>query len=356
MMEQTKRGLVPTGQIQEKFEFHLERYFPKCVVRSFVFPKAKTGKDAEASYGLDSSQLEIDFLADAAIAMTCTWNELAEKERKAFPGFVISIGTDTCVEAMTILKTMLGPDCPFSVIAVGSMKPMDDQDSDGLTNFKSAFHDLIDLHERGLSVVGLRVEGGLYEPLKTRKISDKLRSSFQGERIIDSQNGEIAKTADESKFRRTKPEDLQKPYTTAIPFRGADEVNFIKSTISKDPFRLENDVKNSDTKAILVEAYPSFTQAMKDLAAIERGAKGRPIFYVNQVLGGSVDQEYEVAKELVKRGVHPLSMTAECARARLNLAIRFFGNDQQKIVDFMTKSDEVEDLKKNTHKKVEAVL
>lgn len=356
MMDRTERGLVSEGQVQEKFEFHLERYFPKCIVRSFVFPKAKPTKDAEGSWGLDSSQMEIDFLSDAAIAMTCAWNDLTEEERKVFPGFVISIGTDTCVEAMSLLKTMLGPNCPFSVVAVGAMKPMEDQDSDGFANFKSSFHDLIDLHARGLSVIGLRVEGGLYEPTKTRKVADKLGNSFQGERIIDTEKGETAKTADDSKFRKRKPEDLHRPYTETVAFRGADEVDFIKSGISTNPFRLASSLSNSDAKAFLIGTYASFTQSMKDRVAISRGARGRPIFYVNQILGGSVDQDYEIAKELIKHGVYPLKMTAECARAKLNLAIRLFGDNHQKIIDYMTKSEEVEGLIKGVSDGVDNTL
>lgn len=337
MMESNEAGmLVPKGQIQDKFKQHVEVDHPDCVCQSFAFPRSKTTSDAAESYGIDSSQLEIDFIADIAIAMTCIWNDLTEKEKHQFAGFVITVGTDTCVEAMTILKTMLGPNCPFSVVAIGAMKPMEETGSDGLENFKSAYDDLLSLRERGLTTFGLRVEGGLYDPTKTRKISDKLHTSFQGEKLIDSTKNETAKTASAANFRATKNEDFAQPYLETKAFRGTDDVLFIKSTISKDPFRLTHEVMESDTQAILVETYPSLTQAMKDMQAILRGANGRPIFYVNQVLGGSVDQDYEVAHRLKEHGINVLDMTAETARAKINLALRLFGKDSQKIIDVVT--------------------
>ncbi|HBB02658.1 MAG: hypothetical protein US89_C0005G0071 [Candidatus Peregrinibacteria bacterium GW2011_GWF2_38_29] len=347
MMELKEQGLVPTGQIGSLFEKHLEKTFPDCACRSFVFPKAKITQGSEANYGIDSSQIEIDFIADVAIAMTCIWNELTEKERRSFAGFVVSMGTDTCVEVMTILKTMLGPDCPFSVVAVGAMKPIGVKGSDGKYNFKNAFRDLLTLRKRGLSVIGLRVEGGLYDPSKTRKISEKMNPSFQGEKLINSRTGETARTAKPDRFRKVSDEDFKKPYNKTRAFRGVDEVMTIKSSVSKDQFRLMREVRSSESQAILVETYASFTQAMKDLRAITNGAKGRPIFYVNQVLGGSIDQAYEVAHELKKHGIVPLAMTTETARAKLNLAIRLFGNDRQKIVDYM-EGKTIEDLQEGT--------
>lgn len=338
MMEHNSGVLVPTGTIEKHFEKHVEHAMPNCMVRSFSFPRAKNTMDAEGAYGVDSSQLEIDFIADVAIAMTCAWNELNEQERRAFAGFVVATGTDTCVEAITLLKLMLGPNCPFSVIAVAAMKPMEDEGSDGLENFRNAFQDLLKLRDRKLKVVGLRVDGGLFNPTKTRKFDDKLseKPTFQGEKYIDSIRRETAKTADEKTFQKVNDEDFGKPFTEAMVFRGTDEVLFVNSSMSKDPFRLAKSVRESDTKAILVETYASCTQAMKDLAAILSGANGRPIFYVNQVLGGSVNQSYEVAHELSRRGIHLIGMTEEAARAKINLAIRLFGNDSEKIVNFVT--------------------
>jgi len=337
MMEEKPQGLVPTGQIQQMFEDHVEEGQKNCMVRSFVFPQAKMTSESEANYGIDSSQIEIDVIADMAISMTCTWNNLSEKERRKFAGFVISIGTDTCVDTMSILKMMLGSECPFSVIAVGAMKPMLEAGSDGLTNFRSAFEDLLVLRERGLRVVGLRVEGGLYDPTETRKISDKLGSSFQGKKVIDSGLGEVAGSVNSDRFGKVREDDFKKSYDGTIAFRGVDEVEFVKSTVSKDPFGLEKAIKDSDAQAVLVETYPSFTQAMKDADAIMKGAEGRPIFYVNQVLGADVDQAYEVAKELSEKGIYPINMTAEAARAKINLAVRLFGKNNQKIINFMTK-------------------
>ena len=356
MMQKNAEGvLVPTGEIQQKFRQHVEHRHPDCICQSFSFPRSKTTADGEASYGVDSSQLEIDFIADAAIAKTSIWNDLSEKEKHEFAGFVMAIGTDTCVEAMTILKTMLGPNCPFSVVAVGAMKPLEDAGSDGMVNFQSAFDDLLTLRKRGLTVVGLRVEGGLYDPTKTRKVSDKLGPSFQGEKFIDAREGETAETVDAAKFRKAQEADFTTKYEDTKAFRGINEVKTIKAAISTDTFELEREVSNSESKAILVETYPSFTQAMKDMKAILKGAKGRPIFYVNQVLGGSVDQAYEVAHQLKKHGIHALDMTTETARAKLNLAIRLFGNDRQRIIDYMTGKD-VESIQEATGGAVQNAL
>jgi L-asparaginase/Glu-tRNA(Gln) amidotransferase subunit D len=341
MMEETAEGLVPAGMIQFRFKDHLQKDFPKCSTLSFALPKTKTTRGSECSHGVDSSQLEIDFIADTAIAMTCIWNELTPKERREFAGFVLSVGTDSSVETMAILKTMLGPDCPFSVVGFGSMLPMGEKESDALENFRAAYDDLITLRERGLKVVGMRMEGGLYDPLKTRKVSDTLGPSFQGYKYIDSTAQERAGTVNAERFLNVEDSDFESPFESTKAFRGIDEVKYMKSKVSSGPFRLEQEVADSEHQAILVAVYPSFTQAMNDLEYIKKGAKGRPVFYVNQVLGGSIDQAYAVAKELKKHGIHPVAMTEEAATAKINLAVRLFGNDHRKIVDFVTKNNYV---------------
>ncbi len=342
MMGHGPNGLETEGQIMWKFrdmrdqDPNFKEQFENYEVASFVFPRAKKDKDSDPTYGIDSSQIEIDFIADLAIVLTCAWNDITPEERRAFDGFIVTIGTDTSVEAFTLLKMMLGPNCPFSVIGAAGMDPIDDPGSDSPINFKSAFADLKALKKKGLATVAIRLEGGLYDPTKTKKVSDKKGGSFKGARYKDPK---FLTEKGANGFRKISEAELNGKYNETVAFRGADQVKLISPNISVDPFMLEREVKESPAKAILVETYPSFTQASKDFQAILRGALGRPIFYINQIQGGVVGKKYQAAPDLEKYGVSSLNMTGHAARAKLNYAINFFGDDKKMIVDFMTAND-----------------
>ena len=90
----------------------------------------------------------------------------------------------------------------------------------------------------------------------------------------------------------------------------------------------------------ILETYASFTLPANVLQAAKRASKGRPIFCVNPIPSGKVDHEYEVTKALTREeGVYALGMTPHATRVKLNYAIRLFGDDQEKIVDFMTRNN-----------------
>lgn len=338
MMEQTPDGLVPTGTILDAFKEYCSERFPNIDLGSFSFPKTRPTAESPDAYGMDSSQMEIDFIGDMALAMTAIWNSLPSDRKKAFAGFVITLGTDTSVEAVTLLKMMLGPNCPFSVIAVGAMKPMGQESSEGPANFQKAIEHLNTLHKQGLATIALRVEGGLYEPSKTHKKSDQIAAAFQGAKLIDTEQFEtVEKVAD--RFYSVPEYAYEQDYTGTVVMRGPTLVKDISSKISRDPMELEEEIAKSSAQAILVKAYPSFTTAMNAQNAILRGAKGRPVFYINPIQGGKIEHDYEVAKTLAKQGVHSLQLTEHAAEAKLNYALRVFSNDPQKIVDFMMKND-----------------
>lgn len=253
---------------------------------------------------------------------------------------MVAVGSDTAVQFMTLLKMMLGPDCPFSVIAVAAMKPLTEEGSEGLPNFRKAFEHITKLHELGMTAIALRVEGGLYDPTRTQKVKDDVAAAFKGAKYVDTEQFEkVAQVDNRRHFRRRTEEDLEGPYEGAIVLRGTGQVKTIHSEVSMDPFEMKREIRHSSAKAFLVETYPSFTQATNIQKAILEGAGDRPIFYINSIPGGSTDHEYEIAKSLVKQGVYPLALTAHAARAKLNYAIQLFGNNREQIVDFMMRNN-----------------
>lgn len=333
-------GLEPSGEIGRVFDKHFQNTFPTCFVASFALPPMRNRKEDKASYGIDSSQMEIEFMADVAIAMTTTWNEYFPEERRAFGGFIVSLGSDTCAYDLSLLKMMLGPNCPFSVIGVVSIKPFGEEGSEGPNSFLKAIEELETLKNNRLTTVGLRAEGGLYEPTRSRKMKDsEADESFVGKKIIDTNAFE--KIADhKDRFYAVKDEDYEKPYIGTLVLRGESRVKTISSEVSKDPFELEEEISRSNADVILVEAYASLTQAMNMQRAILRGAKGRPVFYVNSVLGGAIDHLYGPARALAEEGLaFPIGLTSHAAKAKLEYAVRLFGKDKQKIIDFMTKNN-----------------
>lgn len=344
MMRNGAEGLVPDGQIGQTFDTHFQKRFPRTRVKSFSFPRTKLSKDSQPSYGIDSSQIEMDFIADIANSMICIWNDLKPEERKVFGGFLICTGTDTAVEALSYLKMMLGPDCPFSVIAVGAMKPLEEEGSEGTNSFLKAIEELSELKKNQVTAFGFRAEGGLYDPTKSVKVSNKIAAAFKGAKILDTDNFDTVESATkDGKFRKKTESDLTSEYQGALLLRGPSQILSIGSEISPNLFELERMVRNSGSKAILIETLASFTKPLNAIEAIKRGAKGRPVFCVNPLSEGAINDDYQAAKELLKRGVFPITVTTHAARAKLNYAIQLFGADHQKIIDFMTKNNFVDE-------------
>lgn len=317
----------------------------KFVASTFSFPKL-----------IDSSQMEIDYAADMAIAMSWLFKKLQSEHRELlarFTGFIVTHGTDTAVQSQTYLSFMLGANCPFNVFYVVAQKTVEDDESDVGQNMALAlgFSESLPRGGQGRGTHGIcagGVEGGLFNGPTSLKISDKdiklLQDHNAGGPLCDF-SGEKLKWNNDfyrsmhyySKIATDRVEGSWVP----LILRGESVMRELRSREGNSAKTDKLVVQTVSERFIVVETFGSFTVNKKNLDAVvqEARAKGKLVFAVNPFPNGSTEHTYADAKNLAEQGVIPLRMLAHAAAAKLLWAHRVFGNDNAKIIKFMTENN-----------------
>lgn len=313
----------------------------KYAMAEVIFPTA-----------IDSSQMEIDYVADLAIAMSWLYAKIEnEKLCQNFGGFIVTHGTDTGAQSQTYLSMMLGSNCPFNVFYVVSQRTTEMEDSDALDNLKS----VLDLskkllgkkYPRGIHGIWAGGKfGRLHNGPTTRKISDKDIDLYKDH---GSDDGLIRKTRfgfdaqldfyhRRDRCKKTYGGDKWRP----LILRGHNIVQELNSDLGDDPQKYADEITRSDAQFFIIKTFGSFTANRKIVDAIVKAARanGKLIFAVNPFPEGSVEHQYADAQYLTAQGIVPLKMLAHAAYAKLLWAYRAFGKDAKwKILKFMTEND-----------------
>ena len=304
-------------------------------------------------HAIDSSQMEVDYTADLAIVMSYMFLRLIEL-RNRFGGFIVTHGTDTAVSSQTYLSSMLGPNCPFNAFYVVSQRTIETKDSDAVENVDLTLEVMKKLIKKGFrrGVHGIcagGVNGGCYNGPTSKKISDIDIDLFEEH----SSQGMMVK-ARKSIFGRKLSVNLPfqsqlKDYkdiadnTHPLPFilRGQNVSEKIRSELGDDPEKYDAYVRHSDKRYFVIETFGSFTANRKIVDAIVKAARetGKLVFAVNPFPEGSTDHQYADARYLTSQGVIPLKMLSHATHAKLKLASALFGDDQMKIIKFMTENN-----------------
>lgn len=328
---------------------------PKLNVNEIMGKAGDVAKDfASSSLSLpkliDSSQMEIDYVADIAIAMTWIKKKI-EKDTTytdRFSGFMVCHGTDTCVQSQTYLSFMLGPDCPFNVFYVVAQKTAEDKGTDVGANVALAFQALKKFHgKNGLfGVCAGGTSGAVFNGSTSKKIDDKKINLLQdyregGPTYTPSEPNEnlrfrVKKDIYEKELTRDGKERQLRQLTLIL--RGYSVANTIPSDMGNNPATYEAFVRECTERFIIIDTFGSFTANKKIVDAIMRAAEdtGKLVFATNPLPRGDTGHAYADAQYLVQRGVIPLKMLKHAAFAKLLWADAVFGADIMRIIKFMT--------------------
>lgn len=305
---------------------------------------------------IDSSQMEIDYAADMAIAMSWLFNKFQSEHAELldkFTGFIVTHGTDTAVQSQTYLSFMLGANCPFNVFYVVAQKTVDDNPSDVGENMKLA----LDVSEkfgyegRHRGVHGICAggeKGGLFNGPTSLKISDRdiklLQDHNDGGPLVDF-SGDVPVV--NSKFYRSMRSyseiatDRVESAWVPLVLRGESVMRELRAREGNSAKTDKIVVQTVLERFIVIETFGSFTVNKKNLDAVvqEARTRGKLVFAVNPFPNGSTEHNYAATRELAEQGVIPLRMLAHAAAAKLLWAHSVFGNDNAKIIKFMTENN-----------------
>lgn len=324
----------------------------------------------------DSSQAEIDYNAEIAIATSWIWKNASPKLQEKFAGFLVAHGTDTMASSSAYLAMMLGPNKPFSVGFVGAQKPSGDRYTDAYINIKMAFDTLGLLKTNNKKEVFVAMgghTGGAYPATGVDKISDQLASAFIAPAhpmivsalefasggvstdffdLWNLANKNFGVFSDQNSLRRVMEEygeewsrkiDIYGPYSRAfwpIILRGYSGVLQIQPKEGHDPAIYYNLIKNEyHTRFVVLTAFGAFTTNEKIRKAVLEAASqtGKIVFAANPFPQGRLDHDYKATKVLRESGVHPTAVLPIAAEAKILLARRLLGDDTKRIAAFITK-------------------
>lgn len=306
---------------------------------------------------MDSSQEEIDYVADLVIAMSWIWKNSSEKLRSKFSGFLITHGTDTIADAGCYLKMMLGPDCPFSVGMVGaqcSIDPEGNRYSDVSANIVNSFLTLNLLkREEKVAIFDYAggTSGGAYDPVGVIKDNDKTPNYLRSPAhplILDA--GHFANDGIHLPFSdlyaehlRRNPSPLKERFWPII-LRGYKRDYSIESRMGERPALHTRNIlsaSQNEIVAVVLTSYGSFTanNKLRDAVMHAASSTGRLFLAASPFPDGKTDESrYAPAEGLKDHAVHILPIALS---AKITLGWHIYGNDIKKLRDFILNTNYV---------------
>ncbi|USN59112.1 MAG: asparaginase [Candidatus Peribacteria bacterium] len=291
---------------------------------------------------IDSSQMEIDYIADVVIAMSWFYENLSNKAKTRFCGFFVTHGTDTLTQSSTYANVMLGANYPFSVGFVAAQKTVRDKFSDVGVNFTFGLNMLSELRRSRRQAVFATAggtSGGAYIPAASIKVSDTDVNAFDSpgkEKLMDVSNF-VSKGIDNAFIETNESTKTVDDIFQPVILRGHVPISTMFAKIGLNPVVLYEHVKSIKDLAIILVTYGGFTFSPKQVDAIVRAARenNAVLFAANPFPTGSTEHLYAEALYLKEQGITPIHCLEHAAYAKVKWAQAVWGNDIHKIKMFL---------------------
>lgn len=291
---------------------------------------------------IDSSQMEIDYIADIVIAMSWFYENLSNHARTKFCWFFITHWTDTLNQSSTYANVMLWANYPFNAWFVAAQKTIVDKFSDVWVNFTFWLNMLSELRRSRTNIVFASIWWTwwwAYMPATSVKISDSDVNAFDSpwrNKLMDVSNfvsGWIDTLFIDEREKNKTVDDIFQP----IILRGHTSVSTIVAKIGINPDKLYEYVKSIHDLAILLVTYWAFTFSRKQVNAILKAAKENKaaLFAANPFPTWSTTHIYTEALYLKEQWITPINSLEHSVYAKIKWAQAVWGNDLHKIKMFL---------------------
>ncbi|HRI35656.1 MAG TPA: asparaginase domain-containing protein [bacterium] len=292
---------------------------------------------------IDSSQMEIDYIADVVIAMSWFYENLSKEARNRFCGFFVTHGTDTLAFSSTYAHVMLGSNCPFSVGFVAAQKTTESRFTDVGVNFTYCLNMLAELRISRKAAVFLSIggtSGGAFIPAASLKVSDTDVNAFASpgrHKMMDSSDF-LSKGIDLDFVNKNTTSMTVDDVYQPVVLRGFVPLTTLHARVGVDPRKLYDYVKQIRELAIVLVTYGAFTFSRKQINAIVKAAKETDtiLMAVNPFPSGSTDHHYADSMYIKEQGIIPIHSLEHAVYAKVKWAQAVFGNDFRKIRFFLT--------------------
>lgn len=296
---------------------------------------------------IDSSQQEIDYLADLVIVMTWLWKQATPKLRQRLAGFMVIHGTDSMAPSASLVNIMLGPNCPFTVGFVGAQKTVEDRFSDVAPNIHYCLETMATLQAHQLTACFVYMggtSGGAYPAVGVVKISDRLVNAFDSPvhpKILDITDFAARGVRLHFRDELLAAQDCSRQFEPLI-LRGYLPVYHVRSEVGENPdIHYRAILSAHECGAVVFRAWGSFTANMKLMRAVMQAARetNKLVFAINPFPAGNTDHVYAPAEALRQSGAIPVHIMGTALNAKLLLAQKVFGNNRQQLIDFVANNN-----------------
>ena len=287
----------------------------------------------------DSSQLEINDIADLAIVISYIWKHMWNNLKYSFAGFLIVHWTDTMPNSSNYLAMMLWDKTPFNVVHTWAQKPIWFWYNDAGDNIRDSLHLLKILKNNNMAEFWTVMWWVALQTVWITKIDDtnaeamwtKLHKKMIDFRTLPDENYKFG-----IGYRRKWNDIHFKPNI----FRWINSVLRIISDISANIEQILVSMKLDSTKAVLITTYWASTADVNVIKAIWEYAKkvNMLVFSISPVNSKPNNDTYESSDSLKEYWITPLYMTNHSANAKIMLAMAIYWEyNTSKIIDFITK-------------------
>lgn len=267
----------------------------------------------EIATQIDSSQMEIDYVADVIIAMSWFYDNLSNKARNKFCWFFVTHWTDTLWQSSTYANVMLWSNYPFNVWFVAAQKTIEDKFSDVGVNFTFWLNMLSELRKSRRQAIFASIwwtSGWAYNPSSSIKISDSNVNAFDSpwkNKLMDVSNF-VSSWIDTSFIDVNEKQKTIDDVFQPIILRWHIPISTIVAKIWVNPDTLYEHVKSIHDLAILLVTYWAFTFSRKQVDAIIKAARenNAALFAANPFPTWSTEHLYAEALYLKEQWITPI--------------------------------------------------
>lgn len=296
----------------------------------------------ELATQIDSSQMEIDYMADVVIAMSWFYENLSNKARSKFCWFFITHGTDTLTQSSTYANIMLWANYPFSVWFVAAQKTIASRFSDVGVNFTfwlNMLSELRNLRKNAVFAYAWWTSGWAFLPASSIKVSDTDVNAFDspGKNKLMDVSDFLSKWLDKSFIDQNESQKTVDDVFQPIILRGHVPISTISAKIWINPNVLYENVKAIHDLAIILVTYGWFTFSPKQVDSIVKAARENKaaLFAANPFPTWSTEHLYAEAVYLKEQWITPIHCLEHAAYAKVKWAQAVWWNDIHKIKMFL---------------------
>ena len=270
------------------------------------------------AYSMDSSELTINDEGDMVIAMNVIYDQMDDRLKEHFAGFLITHGTDTMPNSGAHMIAMEGANMQYNVVHTGAQKPIGQRNNDAEKNVQDSLLMLDMLKRHGcaeaVTVMG-RVANLTSGITKVDDTADEAMYAYMHEQVINFSHG-VDPDADPlpnwlRKKNRNAPADV-------VVYRGPDRTAETRAKMQTDDIGLRAAIRHGRELAHFVISYGAgtFDPRIADIIGDEIAKKGIPLFAFGPAHNVPMIGKY-AAGPLENAGATPVGMTKEMGAARV---------------------------------------